>query len=226
LDKSSSLSAVWAVFLKEFRSEIRQQSGLWTVGLFSLITVVVLAFSLQRQDVSPTLHAGLLQVALLFSAMLTLPRSYLVEDEQQTFDFLRMMCEPEVIFWGKLLYIACGFLISGLILVGLYSFFGNAKILHPELLILGIVTQTLSLPPTMAICGSLAMSAQNRWILVASIALPLLLPQMVLAVGISRVAFGDGSINGAWINVFSMIAFGLAMAGLGPFVSRAMHRPG
>ncbi len=205
---------------------MRQQSGLWTGILFSIITVILLAYSTQGQTVSPTLHAGLLQVSILFSTMLILPRSYLVEDEQQTFDFLRLMAPPEIIFWGKLIYSALGFLISGLFLVGIYCFFGSPPMPNPGYLALAILTQTISLPPTMALCGSIAMSAHNRWILVAAIALPLLLPQMILSVGITRLAFGEGTANGAWINVGSMIAFGLAMTGLGPFVSTAMHRPG
>ena len=84
-----------AIFLKEVRSEMRTKSGLTTTVLFSLFTVVTISLATFDLQISPQLGAGLLCVALLFAAIVALPRTLIIEEEQGTGDLLRLVAKSE-----------------------------------------------------------------------------------------------------------------------------------
>src|ERR1700712_4819051 len=78
--------AVGALLRKELRLELRTPQVLPAMALFSITTMVVFHFSLQRDAIAGDLAAGVLTVPLLFSAILGVNRLFVADHEEGGFD--------------------------------------------------------------------------------------------------------------------------------------------
>lgn len=210
--------------MKEWRSEVRSRHGLFTAGLFSLLAVVGMGFASYGQKPSPTLGAGMLCITLLFSAIIALPRTFLLEDEQGTFDLLRIISNPMNSFVGKLLYNLVQMAITALLLGVLFTQFTGLDILNLPLFILGLILEAITLAGAVSLCGALVMGANNRWVLIGVLAMPLLLPQIAMGIGALRVSLGEGTIEGGWQNAVGLFGFGVALLGAGPLLVAQVWR--
>lgn len=211
-----------AWFGKELRCEIRSKHGLYSSALFGFMAVVTAVFATAKQTFPPTLAAGFLVVVLVFSAVVTVPRIFLVEEDQRTIDLARLLAPPSAIFIGKatfgtLLNAAAGFLFS-LIFVTM----ARAEVIHWPELLLGSMFFAMGLAQCLAVCSALVIGADNRWILAGVVALPLVLPIVFCGVGVTRYAFGDGSWNSAAQNFLILIGYTVGLGGLGPVLIDAV----
>ena len=76
----------WVVLRKDLRVESRTLETLPAMILLALVTFVIFHFGLNRDTISGQEAAGVLTVALLFSAMLGINRLFVAEREQGGFD--------------------------------------------------------------------------------------------------------------------------------------------
>ena len=77
---------VGAVLRKELRLELRAPQAVPAMALFSVTTLVVFHFALQRGQVDGDLAAGVLWVTLLFAAMLGTSRLFVADHEEGGLD--------------------------------------------------------------------------------------------------------------------------------------------
>ncbi|HSI73988.1 MAG TPA: heme exporter protein CcmB, partial [Fimbriimonas sp.] len=103
------MSSAWkteilAVLRKELQSEMRAKSGLMTAGLFGVVTVFTISLATMNTKLDGNIASGLLWVAVLFTAVIALPRTFILEEEQGTGDLLRLLARPHAVFWGKALF--------------------------------------------------------------------------------------------------------------------------
>lgn len=222
--KSSLAAEARAVFGKEWRSEVRMRHGLFTAGLFSLLAVAATSFASHEQKPGGTLAAGIFCVTLLFAAVSSLPRTFLLEDEQGTFELLRLLCRPASAFVGKTAYNLLQTIATSGLLAVLYTTLTGVEVANLPLLVAGLAVECVALAAAVSICGTLVMGASNRWLLASAVALPLLLPQMALAVGALRGAFGEGFVGPAWQNVLGLAGFAVALLALGPVLAEAVWK--
>ncbi|MBL8060780.1 MAG: heme exporter protein CcmB [Chthonomonas sp.] len=213
-----------AVFSKEMRSEWRSRQGFLAGGLFSVVAVVAMAFAGINGRPTPTLQAGMFTVVLLFAACITLPRVFLVEDEQRTIDLLRLLARPEAAFLGKFGACKLQILVTAAILASFYILLSGASVASPIMLIAALALESVTLAATLSIVGVLVSGARNRWVLAAAVGLPLLLPQATLSIGALRFAFGEGSQTSALQNLGGLGLFAIAMISFGPVLANAMWR--
>jgi len=95
---------VAAILWKDLVSEWRSRDRLVAMGLFSILTVVVLYFALPGGREQAAEQPGLLWVAFVFAAMLGLNRSFAVELENDALSALALAPEDRgAIFLGKAL---------------------------------------------------------------------------------------------------------------------------
>lgn len=221
---SHSAAEAWAVFQKEWRGESRARHGLFTSALFGLLATVAMGFASFGIRPSPNLAAGMLCVVQLFAAVSALPRAFVSEDEQGTFDLLRLVARPHAIFWGKMLFNLAQMLISGLALALLFALLTGISVPRPDLYALAIGLQAVALAASVSLCGALVMGASNRWVLAGVLALPLLIPQVAMGVGALRVALGAGSLGGGTQNLIGLAGFGLAALASGPMLAAGLWR--
>jgi ABC-type transport system involved in cytochrome c biogenesis permease component len=222
MKSSSVFDQALAVFRKDWQAERQSKQGFFTALQFGFVTVVAIAFAGFNSRPGASLAAGLLCVALLFTAVLTLPRGFLAEDDQGTFPWLVRLAKPEAIYFGKLLFATSQIVPTGIILGVMFSALTSREVVSWPLLLVGISVQSAAFAAVTCLAGLLVIGASNRWMLVAALSIPLLLPQTTMTVVSLRSAYGFGDLAAGWRGVAGMAAFLLASVATGPLLAREL----
>ncbi len=213
-------SEITAVLGKELRSEIRSKSGIVTNIVFGLVTVVTVSLSTYNQQIDKDIAASLLWVIILFASILSLPRVFLLEEEQNTADLLRLMGRPEAIFWGKALFNLIQILVTALIISFLFFGFTHSPLTVPWLYVVSLFGGCASLAGTVTLCGALVSRSTNRSTLAGVIAIPLLLFLVEMGVSGMRVAIGpfetDLVLGGGIRAGIGLVAYAVMTFAVGP----------
>ena len=216
---------ILAVFRKEWRTEVRSLSGLVTAFLFSVVTVYAISFAALNTKLTGTVVAGMLWVALLFSAASSLTRTFLAEEEQGTADLLRLVARPHAVFWGKALFNIVQCVITSTMLSVLYIGFSSTAVPIPWLFVVSLLAGCLSLAGAVTLCGAIASQASNRSMLAAAISVPLLLPLVALGVSGMRDSLGEGAVSsGGFTSVIGLIGYAVATLATGPYIFAAVWK--
>jgi heme exporter protein B len=192
--------------------------------LFCVLVVVAIAFASMHEKVQPALAAGMLCIGLLFSAVMALPRTMLIEDEQGTIDLLRLIADPQAALFGKLLFNVALMLGTGLALTVLYVELSGVTVALPGLLVGAVVCESIALAGGVSLCGAVASGASNRWTLAAALAVPLLLPQVAMGVQAISVAFSGNALASGYQCLFGLAGFGVASLALAPLLGSLVWR--
>lgn len=220
---------VGAIFRKEWRTEMRQRSGLSTAALFSFTALVAIVTASSNVDFDQvrggkTIAAGLIWVVIAFAAVVTVPRAFISEEEQGTFDLLRLTASPHAVYWGKALFslsISGG---TGLLLSLLFVGMSSVKVAGWPLFTVSVVAGSVGMAGAVTLCGALVARAANRSALAAAIAVPLLFPLIFLGVAALRVAFGFDSLDGGWGAGAGIVCYALATYAIGPWLFAAVWK--
>lgn len=211
------LGEVVAVFVKDWRAELRTRHALHTLLLFSLTTLLTVSTALGPLGVSPSERVGvlpaLLWIILLFAAAAGLPRSFVHEEETHTAIALRLAATPSAVFCGKTLF--CASLLAGveLILVPLYVAMMQLSIASAGGLVVALAMGGLGLAIASTLLAAIAAQAQGRAALFPILAFPLLLPLLLLAIELTRGAVEGVMPDAVLVNLVLYDAT-MAVAGL------------
>ncbi len=217
--KSRWIDQVIAMIGKEWRTEVRSRHGVMTSALFSILTVVTMALAGSTSLPAPGLAAGIVCTVLLFASIISVPRTFIVEDEQGTFDLLNLLCHPSAAFFGKMLVGLVPTLLSGILMTTVYVEMAGIPVERPLILALGALLTCTSLGTAISLCGALVVGASNKWVLAGVAAMPLLVPTVFLSVGALRVAFGEGSLGSAYQSLIGLAGLTVCWGALGPLLT-------
>jgi heme exporter protein B len=210
--------AVGALLRKELRLELRTPQVIPAMALFSVTTLVVFHFSLQRNAVDGPLAGGVLVVTLLFSAVLGVNRLFVADHEEGGFDgFLLAPVDRTAMLVAKALALFGFLVVLELIAVPAFALL----LLDPALglrsaaqaaLVLGVADVGIAVVGTLV--GALAIQTRARDLIVPLIALPLLLPVVIgaaKALAPTFAAAGPQALPGRWLVILGLydLVFGL-----------------
>jgi heme exporter protein B len=189
---------------------------------FALLTLVLFAFALGPGPSALRAAApGLFWLAVLFSTVLAVQRSYAIEDGEGTRDGLRLSgIDPAGIFLGKAAAVALQLLVLQVVLwAGVTLLFG-VRVRLPWLAATASVLATIGLASAGVIYGALSARLRVRETLLPLLVLPVLAP--VLLAGARAWA---GAISGAlsegagWLRIlgpFALVYLVVGVALYGP----------
>ena len=210
--------AVSALLRKELRLELRTPQVIPAMALFSVTTLVVFHFSLQRDAVEGALAGGVLVVTLLFSAMLGVNRLFVADHEEGGFDgFLLAPVDRTAMLVAKALSLLAFLVILELIAVPAFSL----MLLDPTITArsagqaaLVLLLADLGIAVVGTLVGALAIQTRARDLIVPLIALPLLLPVVIgaaKALAPTFAATGAEALPGRWLAILGLydLVFGL-----------------
>ena len=213
----------WLVMVKDLRLERRSKVGIAQVLPFAILVLMLFAFALDPdRGVLERATPGLFWVAVLFSAVLTLQRSFGVEAEDGVLDALRLSgMAPAGIFFGKVAALTLQLLaLEAVLALGVAVFYGT--VFHSVVLLVTVaLLTTLGIAASGAVYGALAARLRSRDTLLPLLMLPLLAPVLILAtrafeIGLERQAAGGWS----WVALLGV--FALAYLSLGAFLFRPL----
>ena len=194
---SEIIRATLAVAQKEFASEFRSRSGPIATGMFVLVVSVVIAFALGTEHPSPQVTAALLWIAFFFTNVASLARSFTLEQDRGTLDFLRLHVAPTPVYFGKLAYNVTVAAISntGVALL-LLLFLNDGWQGSPFDLVTSTLSISFSMAAAMTIVSALLAHTTSRGALGAVLSLPLLMPVAYLGVELLATGAGAGTRGG------------------------------
>jgi heme exporter protein B len=176
------LADVGALARKDLLLELRARDTLPAMLLFVVSTLVVFHFVLPA-DSSDLAAKGLLWVALLFTALLGLSRSFSAEREQGVIDGLVLAPSDRSAIWlGKAISILAFLGLAEVVALPAYSlFFGDVS--WP--LVAGVALADIGIAAVGTLLAAMAAVSRARELLLPLLFLPLAIPIVVGGVGVS-----------------------------------------
>jgi heme exporter protein B len=221
---SSWKAEIGAVFRKEVRTELRSRTGLTTAGLFGIVTVFTLGLASMNSKLDGNIAAGLLWVAILFSGVNSLPRTFILEEEQGTGDLLRLWSRPHAVYWGKALFNVVQITAMASLLSFLYLGFAVLQLKVVWLFALTLLGGCAALAGAVTLTGAIVARAVNRSALAGAIAVPILLPIMAMGIAGMRSAFGTGFVESGQMAALGLLGYAAATLAIGPWLYAAIWK--
>lgn len=206
------MTKVWAIFVKECRSEWRTRYGFNAAILFAVTSLTAVTYAAGRIPDRPDILAALFWVTLLFAALSSMSHAFVREMEGRTMLLLRLVASPTEIALGKLCFNVVFLVLVEAVTVPLFLLLTGAPPVRwlQFLSILGL--GTLSLAASSTLVGAVIAQTRSRGALFAGVSLPLLLP--VLAAGVAGTrAQWEGSEITAYVRLLA--AYAVALLGMG-----------
>jgi len=202
---------------KDLRLELRSRVALNQVLPFALLVLVLFAFALDPdRGVLAQATPGLYWIAVLFSALLALQRSFAIEAADGNRDALRLSgLDPAGIFLGKVLAVSVQLIVLEVLLgIGVAVLYTT----HIEgwgLLVVSSVIATASIAAAGTLFGVLAAGLRVRETLLPLLLLPVLAPVLIGSTRAFEAALaGSPSEGWPWVGLMSIFASLYVVAGV------------
>lgn len=212
---------------KDLRLELRSRVALNQVLPFALLVLVLFAFALDPdKGVLDEATPGLYWIAVLFSALLALQRSFAIEAADGNRDALRLSgLDPAGIFLGKVLAVSAQLMVLEVLLgIGVAVLY-SARIGGWMLLLVTAVVATASIAAAGTLFGVLAAGLRVRETLLPLLLLPVLAPVLIGSTRAFEAAL-DGSPSQGWpwvglMSVFALLYIVAGVLGFGPLLEES-----
>lgn len=198
---SSWAAEAAAVFVKDWRCELRTRHAVSTLALFALTTLIVASLILgpigNDREMAQRVVPVLIWLILLFAAASGLPRAFVHEEESRTAIALRLAARPSAVFAGKLLHVVTLVAVLELIVAPLAVVLFDLAVVQPWRFAAALAAGGLAVAGATTLLAAIVAQGRGASTLFAVLALPILLPALALAVGAARVALtgvGEGDL--------------------------------
>ncbi len=196
---------IFALLKKDLLLELRQQHSFYGILLYVASTIFVLKLSIN--DPEAEVWNGLFWVIQLFVCVNAVAKSFLQESRGRMLYFYSISGAREFII-AKLIYNIILMLIMSLLSLGLF-FVLLKNPLSNTLQFTGIVCLGgVSLSLVFTLLAAIAAKAQQNAALMAILGFPLIIPQLLLLIRLSKTAFGEVFREGALLQL-SLLIVGL-----------------
>lgn len=193
---------VFALLKKDLLLELRQQHSFHGILLYVASTIFVLKLSINNPE--GEVWNGLFWVIQLFVCVNAVAKSFLQESRGRMLYFYSISGAKEFII-AKLIYNIILMLIMSLLSLGLF-FVLLKNPLSKTLVFTGIVCLGgISLSLVFTLLAAIAAKAQQNAALMAILGFPLIIPQLLLLIRLSKVAFGEMFRDGALLQLTLLI---------------------
>ena len=212
---------------KDLRVEARSRVATNQVAPFAVLILVLFGFALDPdRGVLARASAGLFWVAVLFSALLAVQRSFAIESSDGGRDGLRLLgLEPAGIFVGKAAAVALQLVaLEALLTVGVVVLYG-VDLDGAGLMLATAAVATVGLAAAGTVYGALAAGLRVRETLLPLLLLPVLAPVLLGATRAWEVALGIAADDGwRWLQllaVFDVVYVTFGLVGFGALLEES-----
>ena len=196
------MKTVFALLKKDLLLEMRQQHSFYGILLYVASTIFVLYLSLNNPE--PDVWNALFWIIQLFVCVNAVAKSFLQESRGRMLYFYSIAGAREFII-SKLIYnIILMLLMSGMSL-GLFFLLLKNPLNNPFIFVGIVALGSISLSLVFTLLAAIAAKAQQNAALMAILGFPLIVPQLLLLIRLSKAAFGEQFREGAILNLTGLI---------------------
>jgi heme exporter protein B len=176
---SAYLSDVAALARKDLLVELRSRDTVPAMLLFVVGGLVVFHFALAED--SRRAAAGMLWIALLFTALLALVRAFVAERDESVIDGLLLApCDRSAIWLGKTLSVVAFLALAEAVALPAFALFYQPVTWE---LIAGVALANIGIAAVGTLLGAMAAAARARELLLPLLFMPLAIPIVIGGVG-------------------------------------------
>ncbi|MHB1687047.1 MAG: heme exporter protein CcmB [Ignavibacteriaceae bacterium] len=202
----------YALYLKDFRSEIRTRYAVNSLAMFVIVAISVILFSIGNETITQSLTAGLFWVVIFFSAMSGLSRVFVSEEERGTTLTLQLIAAPSTIFSGKLLFNVVLVFCMNIVITILYSALFDAFVVkNLALFTVAFFFGNAGLAIASTIIAAIISKAGAKGTLYPVLSFPILLPLILTSVQLTLMAFEGSSFVDAKFELAIIICYDVIM---------------
>ncbi|WP_430900576.1 MULTISPECIES: heme exporter protein CcmB [unclassified Paraflavitalea] len=183
-----------ALFKKDLLLEIRQQYTLYGILLYIASTIFVLNLAMGSPD--DKVWNGLFWIIQLFICVNAVAKSFLQESRGRMLYFYTIAGAPHFIL-AKLLFNSVLMMAMSIISMLLFALLLGNPLVHMGSFLLLVCLGGISLSLVFTFLAAIAARAQQNAALMAIMGFPLIIPQVLLLMKISNIAFGAVQ-SGLW----------------------------
>ena len=202
---------------KDLRLEWRSRVALNQVAPFALLVLVLFAFALDPdRGLLEKATPGLYWIAVLFSGLLALQRSFSIESADGNRDALRLSgLDPAGIFLGKVMAVGLQLLALEILLgIGVAVLY-TTPITGWALLLVAALVATVAIAAAGTLYGVVAAGLRVRETLLPLLLLPVLAPVLIGSTRAFEAALGGTPSEGwPWVGLMGVIAVLYIVAGV------------
>ncbi len=196
------MKAIFTLLKKDLVLELRQQHTFYGVLLYIASTIFVLYLSIDEP--AANVWNGLFWVIQLFVCINTVAKSFLQESKGRMLYFYSVASPVEFII-SKLLYNIILMIIMSVISLFLFFIFLNNPVTD-SLRFTGIVVLGgAGISMVFTLMSAIAAKAQQNAALIAILGFPVILPQLLLLMRLSKTAFAEVFKSGAVLQLTGLI---------------------
>ncbi len=175
--------------------ELRQQHTFYGILLYITSTVFVIFLSFENAPDS-TVWNSLFWIIQLFVCVNTVAKSFLAESKGLMLYFYSIASPVEFII-AKLLFNVILMLIMSAVSLLLFSFFLDSPVVYGWRFFGIVLLGGTSISLTFSLMSAIAAKAQQNAALIAILGFPVILPQLILLIKISKTGFAEVFKDGA-----------------------------
>ena len=197
------MKRVFALLGKDILLEFRQKHTFYGILLYIASTIFVLYLSLDKTDAA--VWNGLFWVIQLFICVNAVAKSFLQESRGRMLYFYSIASPVEFIL-AKLLYNLLLMVLMSLISLALFATFLDNPVSNMLLFTGIVVLGGMGISIVFTLMSAIAAKAQQNAALIAILGFPVILPQLMLLMRLSKTAFAEVFKEGALLQMTGLIA--------------------
>ncbi len=193
----NSVRQALAIARKDLHSELRTRYALNSLGMFVVVAVVVLAYSVRNElSLSDSIVAGMLWISMFFTAVTGLGRSFVSEEERGTSLLLRLSVSSTPVYFGKLIVnILLSLIADTLIVLLFFMMMSGVEVGSIVSLVVVALVSSIGFAAAMTIIAAIIARASAKGALYPVLSFPIVLPLMILGIDLLRRAIGGVPID-------------------------------
>ena len=198
------IKTIVALLKKDLLLELRQQHSFYGILLYVASTIFVLYLSIAPAPEGDVWN-GLFWTIQIFVCVNAVAKSFLQESRARMLYFYTIAGAKEFII-AKLIYNTILMLVMSLLSLGLFFVLLKNPLVHTFKFVGIVCIGGISISLVFTLLAAIAAKAQQNAALMAILGFPLIIPQLLLLVKLSKSAFGEIFQEGAILQMSLLIA--------------------
>jgi len=198
------MSRITALLKKDLLLELRQQHSFYGILLYIASTIFVLYLSLPESP-DANVWNSLFWVIQLFVCVNTVAKSFLQENKGRMLYFYSITSPVEFII-AKLFFNTILMLVMSIVSLLLFFTFLENPVTDSIRFVLIVLLGGTSISLVFTLMSAIAAKAQQNAALIAILGFPVILPQLLLLMRLSKAAFSEVFRDGAVLQLAGMIS--------------------
>lgn len=183
------------ILKKDLKSEIRSRYAINSLLMFVIVIIAIIKFSIGREVISSEVLSGLFWVAVYFTSISGLSRTFIKEEERETSAALKVSTNYTEIYIGKLLFNLCLTLPLNIFIFILFSTITDFVIKNSLGFLIIFLLGNLGIVISSTIIAAIISKANVKGALYPVLSFPVLLPLFLSVINATKLTVNGSTLQ-------------------------------